>query len=203
MGGWNGEGDDVRWLLIAVLLIAGLTAGCGDDSDSNDGGAPTAERPVGQVSATVPQGGDETPSDGNAPGIPELRGEIIETASGLRYIDERVGDGPSPPTPTRCVTVHYTGWLANGTQFDSSVSRGVPAVFSLSQVIRGWTEGVGSMKQGGKRRLIIPGELGYGPAGRPPAIPPNATLIFDVELLQVGDEPTIQAGQARCPQPSQ
>jgi peptidylprolyl isomerase len=132
-----------------------------------------------------------------------LTGEIVQTDSGLRYIDEVVGAGPKPPTPTRCVTVHYTGWTTDGAQFDSSVARGQPIAFSLGGVIKGWTEGVGSMNEGGKRRLIIPGDLAYGAAGRPPRIPPNATLIFDVELIKVGDEPVVQAGQAQCPQPAQ
>jgi FKBP-type peptidyl-prolyl cis-trans isomerase len=85
------------------------------------------------------------------------------------------------------VTVHYTGWLQNGTKFDSSVDRGQPATFLLAEgsVISGWVEGVAGMKVGGKRILIVPPDLGYGPGGNPPVIPANATLIFEVELLGV------------------
>jgi FKBP-type peptidyl-prolyl cis-trans isomerase len=128
--------------------------------------------------------GSET--DGNAPGIPELRGTIETTASGLRYIDEVVGDGPAMQGG-KTVSVHYTGWLTNGSKFDSSRDRGQPFSFPLGagRVIKGWDEGVATMKVGGKRRLLVPPSLGYGSQGIGP-IPPNATLIFDVEAIDAG-----------------
>ncbi len=106
------------------------------------------------------------------------------TASGLRYLDVVVGSGASPQ-PGQSVTVHYTGTLVDGTKFDSSVDRGQPYTFTIGMggVIKGWDEGVMSMKIGGKRRLIVPPHLGYGARGRDGVIPPNATLIFEVELL--------------------
>jgi peptidylprolyl isomerase len=112
--------------------------------------------------------------------------EQIVTPSGLKYIDEVVGTGESP-TKGKPVKVHYTGRLTDGKKFDSSVDRGDPFVFSIGvgQVIKGWDEGVMSMKVGGKRQLIIPPDLGYGARGAGGAIPPNAELIFDVELLGV------------------
>jgi peptidylprolyl isomerase len=108
------------------------------------------------------------------------------TASGLKYVDEKVGDGASPSKGKR-VTVHYTGRLADGKKFDSSVDRGKPFQFviGVGQVIKGWDEGVMSMKIGGKRKLVIPPELGYGARGAGGVIPPNAELHFDVELLGV------------------
>lgn len=110
----------------------------------------------------------------------------ITTASGLKYIDQAVGFG-SEAQPGMIVTVHYTGWLINGQKFDSSKDRSKPFEFALGagDVIRGWDEGVAGMKIGGKRKLTIPGDLGYGLGGMPPAIPPNATLVFEVELLGV------------------
>jgi peptidylprolyl isomerase len=110
----------------------------------------------------------------------------VTTPSGLGYVDMVEGTGKTP-TSGKQVKVHYTGWLENGTKFDSSVDRGEPLVFPLGvgQVIPGWDEGVMSMKVGGKRKLIIPPQLGYGEAGAGGVIPPNATLIFEVELLDV------------------
>jgi peptidylprolyl isomerase len=112
--------------------------------------------------------------------------DYVTTDTGLTYYDIEVGDGPSPQAGQQ-VAVHYTGWLIDGTKFDSSLDRGRSFVFVLGtgQVIRGWDEGVASMKVGGKRQLVIPPELAYGERGAGSAIPPNATLIFEVELLAV------------------
>jgi FKBP-type peptidyl-prolyl cis-trans isomerase len=106
------------------------------------------------------------------------------TDSGLKYRDIEAGDGASPE-PSDTVRVHYTGWLLDGTKFDSSHDGGKPIEFPLTHVIKGWTEGVGSMKVGGKRLLLIPPDLGYGEAGAGGVIPPNATLKFEVELLDI------------------
>lgn len=106
--------------------------------------------------------------------------------SGLAWFDLEEGTGEAPASDATTVRVHYTGYLVDGTKFDSSVDRGEPIDFPLSGVIPGWTEGVGSMKVGGKRKLVIPSELGYGARGTPGGpIPPNATLVFDVELLEL------------------
>jgi peptidylprolyl isomerase len=138
-----------------------------------------------------------------------------QTDSGLQYLDEKQGTGDSPMNGQNCL-VHYTGWLwennAKGKEFDSSVGRGEPFMFSvgLGRVIKGWDEGVATMKVGGKRQLLIPAKLGYGAQGAGGDIPPNATLLFEVELLNVmkktdsglqyidikeGDGPTPKAGQ--------
>jgi FKBP-type peptidyl-prolyl cis-trans isomerase len=110
----------------------------------------------------------------------------ITTGSGLRYTELATGDGDEA-VRGKTVEVHYTGWLENGTKFDSSLDRRQPFAFALGagQVIRGWDEGVAGMKVGGKRRLVIPPDLGYGARGAGGVIPPNATLIFEVELLKV------------------
>jgi len=112
--------------------------------------------------------------------------DYITTESGLKYYDLVEGDGATPETG-QTVVVHYSGWLEDGTMFDSSVERGQPFPFALEQgsVIAGWDEGLSTMKVGGKRQLVIPPELGYGEAGAGGVIPPNATLIFEVELLEI------------------
>jgi len=115
--------------------------------------------------------------------------KMQRTSSGLQYSDTVVGTGASPKAGQICV-MHYTGWLwengSKGKKFDSSVDRGTPYEFPLGgRVIKGWNEGIASMKVGGKRTLLIPPQLAYGEKGYPDKIPPNATLIFDLELLGV------------------
>jgi peptidylprolyl isomerase len=146
--------------LVAVLVGA---FGCGNDNKSS---APSAT-------------GTSSPM--------KVNGQPTTTASGLQYWDIVVGTGATA-MPGNPVKVHYSGFLTNGQKFDSSRDRGEPFSFPLGagQVIKGWDEGVAGMKVGGQRQLRIPPALGYGDAGAGGAIPPNATLIFDVELLEVG-----------------
>src|SRR6267142_6998255 len=113
-------------------------------------------------------------------------GNEVTTSSGLQYVDLTIGAGATAEAG-QTVTVHYTGWLENGNKFDSSRDRGKPFSFHLGagRVIKGWDEGVAGMKVGGKRTLVIPAQLGYGARGAGGVIPPNATLKFEVELLDV------------------
>ena len=190
-------------VLIALGCAAVFSAACGSDDNKTTGtpkatvasqgvqpgtaaagSTKPATTPTKAAAAPTVAGSPVPLSDGNAPGVPPLTGDI-KTDGELRYIDEKVGDGASP-TKGQHVTVHYTGWLTDGTKFDSSVDRNQPFQFVLGgQVIAGWNQGVATMQIGGKRRLIIPGSLGYGARGSPPRIPANATLIFDVELLSI------------------
>jgi FKBP-type peptidyl-prolyl cis-trans isomerase len=111
---------------------------------------------------------------------------LTKTASGLQYQDVTAGNG-AEARDGQLAVVHYTGWLTDGTKFDSSRDRGEPFSFPIGagQVIPGWDEGVAGMKVGGRRKLVIPSNLGYGDMGSPPVIPPGATLVFDVELLDL------------------
>ncbi len=163
---------------IRLILVVGSVALSGCEAEKEAAVEPTA------VSDPAPAAPAAT-----APATPTYPGAVVDgagtvTASGLKYYDMVVGDGAQPSGPTTRVTVHYSGWLTDGTKFDSSVDRGRPSTFALNGVIDGWTEGVGSMRVGGKRKLVIPPDLAYGPSGRP-SIPPNATLIFDIELLEI------------------
>lgn len=116
----------------------------------------------------------------------EPQGPEVTTESGLKYIDIVTGSGPSPERG-QMVTVHYVGTLEDGTPVDSSPSKGSPLSFKIGtgNVIKGWDEGIMTMKVGGKRKLIIPPNLAYGALGLPPKIPRSATLVFEVELLEV------------------
>lgn len=131
----------------------------------------------------LPLAGLAFASTGNAGGS---EGDWRKTASGLEIQELTVGSG-AEAKPGNTVSVHYTGWLLDGSKFDSSVDRGKPFTFHLGagEVIAGWDEGVAGMKVGGKRKLRIPAQLGYGARGAGGVIPPNATLLFEVELLEV------------------
>ncbi|HEX2173677.1 MAG TPA: FKBP-type peptidyl-prolyl cis-trans isomerase [Dehalococcoidia bacterium] len=165
----------------AIVLLA---AGCGS------GASPAATVAPAKTAGTQPAAKPATSPAAKAAGLPSPSpspvGPVQTTASGLQYQDLVVGTGPSPQ-PGQTAVVHYTGWLTDGTKFDSSLDRGQPFPFPIGagKVIRGWDEGVATMKVGGKRRLTIPAQLGYGPSGAGKVIPPNATLVFDVELLDV------------------
>ena len=159
---------NVEKLIILLLLIAGIAIpACSQKEDKT---MAAEQKPAATAQQTPSAASDK----------------YVKTASGLSYLDITPGAGASP-SPGRQVKVHYTGWLENGTKFDSSLDRGQPFVFPIGagQVIPGWDEGVMSMKVGGKRKLIIPPQLGYGANGTGGVIPPNATLIFEVELLGV------------------
>lgn len=153
---------NVEKIIVLLLLIAAVSIPA---CSQKEGTASAEKAPAAQSQATA---------------------GAVKTPSGLSYTDLVKGTGASP-TSGKNVTVHYTGWLENGTKFDSSVDHGQPFTFRIGagEVIPGWDEGVMSMKVGGKRKLVIPPQLGYGAAGAGGVIPPNATLIFEVELLDV------------------
>jgi peptidylprolyl isomerase len=161
---------------IAVLIVAQIT---GSRDSAIAANLPETEAaPVIQMAQAADLKPMATPNS--------EKKDTVTTDSGLQYTDVVEGTGDSPE-PGQLVTVHYTGTLPDGTKFDSSRDRGQPFKFKIGvgQVIKGWDEGVGTMKVGGRRNLVIPPDLGYGSRGIGP-IPPNSTLLFDVELIKIG-----------------
>lgn len=188
-----------RFLLSLLLLLAACKRPDPGPENSPPARIPLA-KPLGNVvlkkTAPPPALGTSlrTSPDATLPTPPDLKDpkDVQKTASGLRYRVLQPGKGGPFPKPADKVSVHYSGWLEDGTMFDSSVKRGLPSTFPLNGVIKGWTEGVGLMTVGQKNRFWIPFELAYGETGCPPIIPPKATLIFDVELLEIkNDAPVV------------
>lgn len=171
---------------ILFVVIAQLT----NKTEAVAANLPQTNQPTAMVSPTVPTVTVAQADLLTAPPTSEsdsmTEANAITTDSGLKYIDTVEGTGATPQTG-QTVVVHYTGTLEDGTKFDSSRDRNQPFKFPIGagRVIRGWDEGLSTMKVGGQRRLIIPPELGYGSRGAGGVIPPNATLIFDVELLGI------------------
>lgn len=159
-------------VVILAALVVWLVIGRGDNKDV----------------LTVVEDDKNQSQQNNDQGSVTNSPQTITMDNGLKIQDVQVGTGKEAKVGS-VITAHYTGYLENGTVFDSSVSRGQPFSFTLGrgEVIRGWDIGIQGMKEGGKRRLIIPSTLAYGQAGIEGAIPPNATLVFDVELLKVGE----------------
>lgn len=169
------KGTDIAAVLLVLVALAAAIAlgGCSTPQATAPEDPAATEQPAETPSGPSGTAYGETPSG-------------IEDVTELKIEDAEVGTG-AEAVAGKAVTVNYTGWLTDGTKFDSSVDSGQPFTFNLGagEVIPGWDEGVAGMKVGGKRRLIIPAAMAYGEAGAGGVIPPNATLVFDVELLDV------------------
>lgn len=177
-------------LALCVLTLGGCAPQDQQGNTSSDTSSPGAAASQAGGTQTDTMMGPPGPAGGAADAYDKRpfkgNGKPVTTASGLKYEDMTIGTGPSPKAG-QTVTVQYTGTLTDGTKFDSSRDRDEPFQFTIGQgqVIKGWDEGVMSMKGGGRRKLIVPAALGYGAEGTPGGpIPPNATLNFDVELLK-------------------
>ncbi len=168
-----------RWAIAAVCVAALIAIGCERSREAATPATTATRAPAVVATAPAPAGGAAAPGAAGTE-------ETVTTASGLSYVDVKPGTGASPQAGQTAV-VHYTGWLTDGKKFDSSRDRGTPFRFRVGQgqVIKGWDEGVATMQVGGVRKLTIPPQLGYGAAGAGGVIPPNATLVFEVELLGV------------------
>ncbi|MEZ4868807.1 MAG: FKBP-type peptidyl-prolyl cis-trans isomerase [Caldilineaceae bacterium] len=167
-------------LLLATALMLLIVTACGPEQPST---ASSAAAQGNTVQSTTAQTSAENTTQNTTQ---NTEGSIVTTASGLQYQELQAGTGPAPQ-PGDIVSVHYTGKLTDGTKFDSSLDRGQPFQFPLGagRVIKGWDEGIALMKKGGKAILTIPPELGYGARGAGGVIPPNATLVFEVELVDI------------------
>ena len=171
-----------RYLFILAASVCLLGCDKGTPPSSSGGDQPGADnRPIVAPPPAAPKDNPSTPTPTPAPAANEMK----TTASGLKYQVLKQGTGTVSPKATDTVNVHYHGTLLNGTVFDSSVQRGQPISFGLNQVIPGWTEGLQLMKVGDKFKFEIPPNLAYGPNSPTPAIPPNSTLVFEVELLGI------------------